>query len=71
MLLADFAHTVLHGTPAAGGVPAQDSLGESLTAMAIYRAQDSKVWETVFVDSVSGVLSTAVLAVAEVLVARL
>ena len=43
LLIADFAKTVLRGPDAMQGVSAGDSLGESLTAMAIYRANSSGV----------------------------
>ena len=49
LLIADFARTVLHGPDAMQGVSAVDSLGESLTAMAIYRAHSSGEWQKVFV----------------------
>ena len=49
LLLQDFANTILHGQTQ--GVTAADSLGESLTAMAIYRANESGEWEDVFVEA--------------------
>ena len=49
LLMQDFARTVLHGVTE--GVDAADSLGESLTAMAIYRAAESKQWEDVFIPA--------------------
>jgi predicted dehydrogenase len=49
LLLEDFARTILHGETR--GVRAADSLGESLTAMAIYRANDSGQWEDVFSEA--------------------
>ena len=36
------------------GVSAGDSLGESLTAMAVYRADESGEWESVFVKEAVG-----------------
>ena len=54
LLLADFARTVLRGPGATRGVSAEDSLGESLTAMAIYRANESGGWESVFVKEAVG-----------------
>lgn len=48
MLLEDFARTFLKGET--HGVSAGDSLGESLTAMAIYRADASGEWEDVLVQ---------------------
>ncbi len=47
LLLEDFANAILHGK--CTGVDAEDSLGESLTAMAIYRSNDSGQTEPVFV----------------------
>ena len=51
MLLEDFANAILHGR--FKGVAAEDSLGESLTAMAIYRSNDSGQTEQVFVKEYS------------------
>eukprot|EP01043_Picozoa_sp_COSAG02_P059738 COSAG02_NODE_7668_length_2903_cov_2.612340_4_plen_91_part_00 len=48
LLLEDFANAILHGKFT--GVDAEDSLGESLTAMAIYRSNDSGQMEPVFVS---------------------
>ena len=50
LLIADFAKTVLRGPDVMQGVSAGDSLGESLTAMAIYRANSSGEWQEVFVE---------------------
>jgi hypothetical protein len=47
LLIQDFARTILRGETV--GVAAADSLGESLTALAIYRANESGRWEPVFV----------------------
>jgi len=58
LLIADFANTVLHGPEVMQGVAAGDSLGESLTAMAIYRANSSGEWQDVFVQEVSGSITT-------------
>ena len=49
LLLEDFASTILHGKTQ--GVGAEDSLGESLTAMAIYRSDESGEWESVFAEA--------------------
>ena len=54
LLLEDFARTILHGPEAMQGVSAGDSLGESLTAMAVYRADESGEWENVFVKEAVG-----------------
>ena len=49
LLLEDFASTILHGKTQ--GVGALDSLGESLTAMALYRSDESGEWESVFAEA--------------------
>lgn len=54
LLIADFAQTVLNGPDAMQGVDAGDSLGESLTAMAIYRANSTREWQEVFVKEAIG-----------------
>lgn len=69
LLIADFAKTVLHGPDAMQGVSAGDSLGESLTAMAIYRANSSGDWQEVFVNE--ALASAAVEGQVETLAARL
>ena len=48
LLLEDFANAILNGK--FKGVDAEDSLGESLTAMAIYRSNDSGQTEPLFVS---------------------
>ena len=46
LVIADFAQSVLHGTsPSADAI---DSLGESWTALAAYKAQESGQWEQVY-----------------------